>query len=226
MIKAEVWGILLITLLVSCGIPSFEYIADPIEVSSSDTSFEVEIDIETSPEINSFDIYSRYFVTNDSEDLFDDLSLSDIDDGVENFLADNGFYIVKYHNEYSDSVDEDFEQELIDTVVLPVTDENINFTVTLDDDEYSRYLVKLTSDSLDTDYYLWSTAADTNFIGEIAEDKINDLQEQILEDSEEVYEGDDINLEFVVVNYGIGSTSLSSIESLPVLIENEFEIRN
>lgn len=218
------WGTLLTTLLLSCGIPSFEYIAEPIITSATDT-FTIEIDLEnsSSEEIIYFEIYSRYFPVNDddSSELLDGITLSEINNGVENFLEKNGFSIVKYSR--TSALSEDGEADLLEKIDIPISTSNITYTVTSD---YESDRVALSSSSLDEDYYLLSSYNVTNepvhFIGDIS----NNLEEKLTNDFTETYEkGEDVEIEFVVVNYGISST-LTSIESLPVLVEKQFTIRN
>lgn len=223
MSNKKFWGTLLTSLLLSCGIPSFEYIPDPIITSSTDT-FSIEIDIENSEvQFTYFEIYSRYFPENgtDSSDLLGDITLSEINTSVENFLENNGFSIVKYSSD--NALTEDIEADLIDKIDISGGDSNISYIVTLDNDR-----VILSSTSLDEDYYLISTYNVTNESAHLIGDISDNMEEKLEKDYPEEYEKDqymDIDIEFVVVNHGV-SSSLTSIESLPVLVKNEFTIRN
>lgn len=221
MLNKKFWGTLLTTLLLSCGIPSFEYISVPIITSSTDT-FSIEIDFTNSEEVRYFEIYSRYFPKSgkDSSELLDDITLSDIDSSAENFLVNNGFSIVKYSK--TSTLSEENEGELEEKIDIPESSTNIIYTVTLD---YDSNRVILNSSALSEDNFLLSTYNVTNesthFIGDISDN----LEEKLKKDFPEDYEeGQDVKIEFVVVNYGVSSL-LTSIESLPVLVKNEFEIR-
>lgn len=191
-------GILLM-LIFSCGIPSFDYIDSPELINSDTESLTFKIDLTKTPYISKFKIYSRYFIESDSkEDKFVDLTISDMPNGVERFLKDNGFSLVEFHD-ITDIYPSNQGYQEIDVV------RNILFDIKKSGDNYL-----ILTDNISTTYKLKSNYINySHFIG-----NYTDEQGYAFLDYFNVNKIASIRIEFVIVNFGISST-LSNLESLP-----------
>lgn len=214
MIKS-ILRILLLTLFVSCGIPSFEYIDEPTINSSDDSYFTFTISIDDDQYIDGFKLYSRYFIetSDDTEDYFDDVDITDTDNDTEDYLEDLGYTAVSFVIESSFDTD-NYEYEDMDTFTNFDVDSDIYFSVDYNADDYT---VILSSDDETEDYHLLSNYeySSTEYIHAIGNYSDDDGEEFLnnFEDTDDLEST--IYIEFVIFNTGT-SSSLESLESLPV----------
>lgn len=203
--------ILLLIILFSCGIPSYEYIEEPTVSDTSDSSFTFSVELDDDGYINGFKLYARYFESQSDDTSFDDIDISDTDNDTVEYLEDLGYTLVSLVNtshystdgevDYDDLEDSDY---LID--LFSITSD-ISFTVSYNS-TYTIPVVMTSDDDTNTYTLISNYSSSIHTIGIFDDDNGESFLDSF---SDETY----IYIEFAVFNTGL-SSSLESLESLPV----------
>lgn len=203
--------ILLLIILFSCGIPSYEYIEEPTVGYTSDSSFTFNVELDDDGYINGFKLYARYFKSQSDDTSFSDIEISDTNNDTEDYLEDLGYTLVSFVNTsfYSTNgvVDYDYLEDNGLIIDLFSVTSDISFTVSYNSN-YSIPVV-MTSDYDSNTYTLISNYSSLIHTIGIYDDDNGEYFLDSFSDETNIY------IEFAVFNTGL-SSSLESLESLPV----------